>query len=59
MQTSRVKTNLAAFFGAIDVIRHEFVREKQTAKGKFHKNAINNLMARVHCVRPEFLESGS
>jgi hypothetical protein len=34
------------------------VAEKQAANGKFHKEVIKRLVARVHCVRPEFLESG-
>jgi hypothetical protein len=34
-------------------------RKKQTVKGKFYKEVIKRLIARVHCVRHEFQESGS
>jgi transposase len=35
------------------------MRDKPTVKGKFYKEVINRLFARVHGVRPEFQESGS
>jgi hypothetical protein len=35
------------------------VPEKQTVNGKFYKEVIKRLIARVHLVRPEFQESGS
>jgi transposase len=37
----------------------EFVQLEQTVNGKFHKEVIKRLIARVHRVRPEFQESGS
>jgi hypothetical protein len=37
----------------------EFVPEKQTVNGKFYKEVITRLIARVHRIRPEFQESGS
>jgi hypothetical protein len=48
-----------AFFYAKGIIHHEFVLEKQIVKGKFYKEVIKRLIARVHRVRPEFQESGS
>jgi hypothetical protein len=61
MQKLRVKTMLTAFFDAkgINIIHHEFVPEKQAVNGKFHKEVIKRLIARFHCARPEFQESGS
>jgi hypothetical protein len=59
MQKSRVKTMLTAIFYAEGIIHHKFVPEKQTVIGKFYKEVIKRLIARVHCVRPEFQESGS
>jgi transposase len=47
------------FFYAKGIIHHEFVSEKQTVNGKFYKEVIKRLIARVHCVRPEFQESWS
>jgi transposase len=41
------------------IIRLEYVPEKQTVNGKFYKETIKRLMARVHRVRPEFRERGS
>jgi hypothetical protein len=37
----------------------EFVQEKQTVNGKFYKEVIKRLITQVHCIRPEFQESGS
>jgi transposase len=34
-------------------------RKKQTVNGKFYKEVIKRLIARVHRVRPVFQESGS
>jgi hypothetical protein len=59
MQNSRVKTMLPAFSYAKGIIHHEFVPEKQAANGKFYKEVIKELIARVHRVRPEVQESGS
>jgi transposase len=50
---------LIAFFDAKGITHHEFVPEKQTVNGKFYKDVIKKLIARVHHVRPEFQESGS
>jgi hypothetical protein len=50
---------LTAFFYAKVIIHYEFLTEKQPVNGKFYKDAIKRLIARVHCVRPEFQESGS
>jgi hypothetical protein len=50
---------LAASFDAKGIIHHEFVLEKQTVNGKFYKEVMKRLIARVHCIRPEFQESGS
>jgi hypothetical protein len=58
MQKSRVKTMLTLFFDAKVIIHHEFLPEKQTVNGKFHKELIKRLVSRVHRVRPEFQESG-
>jgi hypothetical protein len=45
MQNSRMKTMLTAFFDTKGVIHHEFVAEKQTVNGIFHKDVINRLVA--------------
>jgi hypothetical protein len=45
------------FFDAKVIIHHEFVPEKQTVNGKFYKEVIKRLIARVHRVRSEFQES--
>jgi transposase len=58
MQKSRLKKMLTALFDAKGVIDHEFVQEKQTVNGKFYKEVIKRLIARVHHVRPEFEKSG-
>jgi hypothetical protein len=50
---------LTAFFYAKGIIHHEFVLEKQTVNNKFYKEVIKILITRVHCIRPEFQESGS
>jgi hypothetical protein len=58
-QKSRVKTILTAFF----MLKVSFVinlcRKKQTVNGKFYKEVIKRLVARVHRVKPEFQESWS
>jgi hypothetical protein len=59
MQKLRVKTMLTAFCDAKVIIHYEFVPEKQTVNGKFYKEVIKRLVARVHRVKPEFQESGS
>jgi hypothetical protein len=59
MQKSRVKTTLTAFFYAKGIIHDEFGPEKQTVSGKFYKEVIKRLIARIHHVRPEFQNSGS
>jgi hypothetical protein len=48
---------LNAFFDAKGIIHDEFVPEKQIVNGKFYKQTIKRLIARVHRVRPEFQES--
>jgi hypothetical protein len=53
------ENNMNYIFYAKRIIHHEFVPEKQTVNGKFHKEVIKKLVARVHRVRPEFQESGS
>jgi hypothetical protein len=58
MQKSRVKTMLTAYYYAKGSSNHEFVSEKQTVNGKFYKQVIKRLIARVHRVSPEFQESG-
>jgi hypothetical protein len=58
MQKSPVKTMLTALF-MLGIIHHEFVSERQTVNGKFYKEVIKRLIARVHRVRPEFKGSGS
>jgi hypothetical protein len=50
---------LIAFFDAEGSIHHEFVPENQTVNGKVYEESIKGLIAGVHCVRPEFQESGS
>jgi hypothetical protein len=52
-----VKTILTACFDAKGIIHHEFVPQKQTVNGKFYKEAIKGLIARVR-VRPSFREIG-
>jgi hypothetical protein len=47
MQKSRVKTILTACFDAKGIIHHEFVPQKQTVNGKFYKEVIKGLIARV------------
>jgi hypothetical protein len=59
MQKSRVKSMFTAILYTKGIIHQEFVSGKQTVHGKFHKEAIKRLIVRVHCVRPEFQESGS
>jgi hypothetical protein len=59
MQKSRVKTMLTVFFYAKGTVHHEFMSAEQAVNGKFYKEVIKRLIARVHRVRPEFLESGS
>jgi histone-lysine N-methyltransferase SETMAR len=46
-------------FCAEGIIHHEFMTEKQFVNGEFCNEVIKKLIARVHCVRPEFQESGS
>jgi hypothetical protein len=52
MQKSRVRTMLTAFFDADSIIHHEFVQGKQTVNGKYYKEVIKRLIARVHRLRP-------
>jgi hypothetical protein len=59
LQKLGVKPMLPAFFDAKGIIHHKLVLEKQTVNGKFYKEVIKRLIARVHGVRPEFQESGS
>jgi hypothetical protein len=59
MQKSPVKTMLTTFFDTKGIIHHEFMLEKETVNFKFYKEVIKTLIAGVHCVRPEFQESGS
>jgi putative component of toxin-antitoxin plasmid stabilization module len=59
MQKSRVEKILTAFLDAKGIIRQEFVSEIRIINGKFYKNVIKKLIARVHRVRPQFQESGS
>jgi hypothetical protein len=35
------------------------VPEKQPVNGKFYKEVVKRLIARIHCIKPEFQESGS
>jgi hypothetical protein len=53
------KTMLTAFFDAKSTINHEFVPGKQTLNSKFYKKVIKRLIARIHCIRLEFQESGA
>jgi hypothetical protein len=55
---SLVKTMLTEFFYAKDIIPYKFVLKKQTANGKFYKDMIKRLSARVRRFRSEFQESG-
>jgi hypothetical protein len=50
---------LTAFFDAKGINNQEFVPAKQTVNDKFYKDVVKRSIARVHCVRPEFQESGS
>jgi hypothetical protein len=50
---------LNTFFYAKGIVHDEFVPEKQTVKGRFYKELIKRLIARVNRIRPEFQESGS
>jgi hypothetical protein len=59
MQKSRVKTMLTAFFYVKGTIHHIFVPEKQTVNGKFYKDVMKRLIARVQRVKLEFQESGT
>jgi hypothetical protein len=58
MQKSRVKTMLTALFYAKCIIHHECMPGNHTVNGKFYKETIKGLIARVHRVRPEFQENG-
>jgi hypothetical protein len=53
------ENNVECIFYAKDIIHHKFVLEKRTVEGKFCKEVIKWLIARVHRIRPEFQESGS
>jgi histone-lysine N-methyltransferase SETMAR len=59
MQKLWLKTMLTEFFDAKGIIHHVFVPGNQTVNGKFYKEVIKKLNARVHRARPEFQESGS
>jgi hypothetical protein len=59
MQKSWVKTMLTAYLMLKGIIHHEIVPERQTVNCEFYKEVIKRLSARVHCVKPEFQESGS
>jgi hypothetical protein len=50
---------LTAFFDARSIIHHELLAEKHTVNGKFDKEIIKKLIARVHRVGPECQVSGS
>jgi hypothetical protein len=54
-----METMLTAFFYAKGIIHHEFVSEKQNVKGKFYKEVMKRLIARVHHARPQLQESES
>jgi hypothetical protein len=56
MQISLVKTMLTAFCDAKGIMK---LCWKNTVNGEFYKEVIKRLIAQVHCVRPEFQESGS
>jgi hypothetical protein len=58
MQKLQVKTMLTAFFDAKRYHSSQICARKQTINGKFYKEVIKRLIARVHCVRLEFQESG-
>jgi histone-lysine N-methyltransferase SETMAR len=58
MQKSRLKTMLNALFDAKG-IHHKFVPKKQTVNGKFYKDVMKRLIARVQRVKPEFQEGVS
>jgi hypothetical protein len=49
---------LTAFLDAEDIVHHEYVLEKLAVSGKFYKEVIKRLIARIHQVMPEFQESG-
>jgi hypothetical protein len=57
----RYKTmnNVYFIFYAKGIIHYEFVSENPILNSKFYKKVINKFIARVHCVRPEFQDSGS
>jgi hypothetical protein len=59
MQKSPVKAMLTAFFYDKGIVHHEFVLENQAVNGKFYKEVIKSLIARVRRVKLEFQESGS
>jgi hypothetical protein len=46
-------------FYAKCIIHHKFMPGKRTVNGKFYNEMIKKLIARVHCIRPEFEENGS
>jgi hypothetical protein len=52
------ENNVDYIFYAKCIVHNKFMPEKQTVNGKFYKEMIKRLIARVHRVRPEFLESG-
>jgi histone-lysine N-methyltransferase SETMAR len=53
------ENNVACTFYSKGIVHHEFVIEKQTVNSNFCKEVIKRLIARVHCIRREFQESGS
>jgi hypothetical protein len=55
----RSENNVDCIFDTKGIIHYEFVPEKKTVNGKFYKEAIKCLVARVLRDRPEFKESGS
>jgi hypothetical protein len=52
------ENNVDCIFYIKVIIRRKFVPEKQTVNGKFYKEIIKIPIVTVHCVRPEFQESG-
>lgn len=54
-----METISAEFFYAECIIHQEFMPETQTVNSKIYREVHKRLIARVHCVTPEFQESRS
>jgi hypothetical protein len=52
------ENNVDCIFDAKYISNYGYLPEKQTVNAKFYKEVIKSLITQVHCIRPEFQESG-